>query len=194
MGRVGKTQTALAYVYSLKENYHSVFWISGVTQATLLSGFEQIRTETRCAIEASNPTETVKLVIKWLQEQSNWLLVIDNLDDISVIVGFLPSTTFNGHTVITTRNPNTEGIPAQGIEVEVLVSFRKAVTRSQRGFAAPHFYVGATYSGSIYQVGGAAVFLEPPVARLSQIHYRYDQPSKLINFLIQHVDRRSVQH
>ena len=119
MGGVGKTQTALAYVHTLKQNYHSIFWISGVTQATLLSGFEQIRIETRCAVEL-NPTETAKLVIKWLQEQTNWLLVIDNLDDISVIEGFLPSTDCNGHTIITTRNPSTEGIPAQGIEVEVL--------------------------------------------------------------------------
>ena len=82
MGGVGKTQTALAYAHTLKQNYHTVFWISGVTQAALLSGFEQIRTETRCAIAASNPTETAKLVIKWLEEQKNWLLVIDNLDDI----------------------------------------------------------------------------------------------------------------
>ena len=120
MGGVGKTQTALAYVHTLKQNYHSIFWISGATQATLLSGFEQIRTETRCAIEASNLIETAKLVIKWLQEQTNWLLIIDNLDDISVIDGFLPSTECNGHTLITTRNPSTEGIPAQGIEVEIL--------------------------------------------------------------------------
>ena len=76
--------------------------------------------ETKCAATASDPTETAKLVIKWLEEQMNWLLVIDNLDDISVIDGFLPSTDCNGHTLITTRNPNTVGIPAQGIEVEVL--------------------------------------------------------------------------
>ena len=120
MGGVGKTQTTLAYAYTMKQNYHSVFWISGVNQTTLLSGFEQIRTETRCAIEASNQTETAKLVIKWLEEQKNWLLVVDNLDDIAVIDGFLPSTNCNGHTLITTRNSSTEGIPAQGIEVEVL--------------------------------------------------------------------------
>src|SRR5208282_878786 len=101
------------------QNYQSVFWISGVTQTTLLSGFEQIRTKTGCAIEASNQTETAKLVVKWLEEQTNWLLVIDNLDDISIVEGFLPSTDCNGHTLITTRNPSTEGIPAQGIEVKV---------------------------------------------------------------------------
>ena len=115
-----KTQTALAYVHSLKQHYRSVFWISGVTQAALLSGFEQIRTETRCAIAASDPTETAKLVIKWLEDKMNWLLVIDNLDDIHVRDGFLLSTYCNGHTLITICNPSTEGIPAQGMEVEVL--------------------------------------------------------------------------
>ena len=50
----------------------------------------------------------------------NWLLVIDNLDDIHVRDGFLLSTYCNGHTLITICNPSTEGIPAQGMEVEVL--------------------------------------------------------------------------
>ena len=120
MSGVGKTQTALAYSYNLNENYHSVFWISGVNQAAILSGFEKIRTETGCIMEASNLTETAKLVIKWLQEQENWLLVIDNLDDVSIIEGFLPSTDCMGHTLIMTCNPNTNRIPAQGIEVEIL--------------------------------------------------------------------------
>jgi hypothetical protein len=58
--------------------------------------------------------------LNWLQQLTNWLLVIDNLDDVSVINGFLPLTDSNGHTLITTRNPNTAGIPEQGVEAGVL--------------------------------------------------------------------------
>jgi tetratricopeptide (TPR) repeat protein len=121
MGGVGKTQTALAYVYARKKFYHSIFWITGVDQAALLSAFRQIALETECAGDISNTTlvDIAREVLAWLQQQRNWLLVIDNLDDVSVIKGFLPSRD-QGHTLITTRNPNTSGVPAQGLEVKVL--------------------------------------------------------------------------
>jgi hypothetical protein len=67
----------------------------------------------------SHLSQVAKYVLNWLQQLTNWLLVIDNLDDVSVINGFLPSTDSNGHTLITTRNPNTEGIAAQGVEAGV---------------------------------------------------------------------------
>ena len=105
-----------------KEYYTSIFWVSGVNQTTLLTGFQQIASETHCAIitSESKPSETAKQVLAWLQKQTKWLLVIDNLDDISVITGFLPAIEGNGHTLITTRNPNSKGIPAQGLEVNDL--------------------------------------------------------------------------
>ena len=119
---MGKTQTALEYVHRKKEHYSSIFWISGVNQATLLTGFQQIATETNCitTTSESKPSETAKQVLSWLQKQTNWLLIIDNLDDISVITGFLPAIECEGHTLITTRNPNSKGIPAQGLEVDSL--------------------------------------------------------------------------
>jgi hypothetical protein len=120
LGGVGKTQTALAYAHEKRHNYHSIFWISGVNQATLFSGFEQIASKTKCAVGASSPTEITERVLVWLQQQKNWLLIVNNLDDVLIIDGVLPPIHCQGHTVITTRNPNTDGIPAQGIEVDVL--------------------------------------------------------------------------
>ena len=122
MGGVGKTQTALEYVYRKRSYYDSIFWISGVNQVVLLSGFQQIAEETKCAdgTNASNPSELVKIVLHWLQQHPISLLVIDNVDDVSIIDGLLPSPDSKGHTLITTRNPNTDGIPAQGLEIDVL--------------------------------------------------------------------------
>jgi tetratricopeptide (TPR) repeat protein len=122
VGGVGKTQTALEYVYSKKTYYSSVFWINGRDQVTLLSGFQEIALKTNCtsAINESNPATIARKVLHWLEQESSWLLVIDTLDDISVVSGLLPSTQSNGHVLITTRNANTSGIPAQGIEISVL--------------------------------------------------------------------------
>ena len=46
--------------------------------------------------------------------------MLANLDDISVIQGLLPENGPRKHTLITTRNPNSEGIPAEGLEVSLL--------------------------------------------------------------------------
>jgi len=66
------------------------------------------------------PIDIAKFVVSWLREQDDWLLVIDNLVDVTVVDGYLPDSTTGGHTLITTRNPNSDGIPAAGIEIGVL--------------------------------------------------------------------------
>src|SRR5271169_6827685 len=91
LGGVGKTQTALAYIHARKEYYNSIFWISGVSHVTLLSGYQEIASTTNCVkgLVESNPSKIAKKVLDWLQQQTNW---IDNLDDVTVIEGLLPST------------------------------------------------------------------------------------------------------
>ena len=119
MGGIGKTQTAIAYVYVNRKNYDKIFWISGATEDSLLSGYMEIATGTKCVPVRpdSNPQTIAKFVLAWLREQSNWLVVIDNLDDITVAKNYLPERAPDKHTLITTRNPNAKGIPACGLEV-----------------------------------------------------------------------------
>jgi tetratricopeptide (TPR) repeat protein len=124
MGGVGKTQIAMEYVYRHKGRYDDIYWISGVHEAALCLGFQEIAAQTGCLlaseIEDLKPREVARNVISWLKRQKNWLLVIDNLDDISVANGFLPAMYHGGHTLITTRNPDTRTIPAQSFQIPVL--------------------------------------------------------------------------
>jgi hypothetical protein len=56
-----------------------------------------------------------------LGEQDRWLLVLDNLDDISLALNLLPRLRVGGgHLLTTTRDTNATGIPAEGLEVAVL--------------------------------------------------------------------------
>ena len=121
MGGIGKTQTALEYVYTNRDSYERIYWITAVDQASLLSGYQKI------AIKAGlksllnlKPVEIAEGVLSWLRQEQSWLLVIDNLDDINVVAGFLPQNGPHQHTLITTRNPNSAGIPAEGLEVPLL--------------------------------------------------------------------------
>ena len=45
MGGIGKTQTALQYVYTNRDCYERIYWITAVNQASLLSGFQKIATK-----------------------------------------------------------------------------------------------------------------------------------------------------
>ena len=121
MGGIGKTQCVLAFVYANRSNYERIYWITAVDQAAFLSGYQRIAAEARLpGLQGANPVVVANTVLCWLKQQASWLLVIDNLDDIKVADGFLPENGPHQHTLITTRNPNTRGIPAEPLEVPLL--------------------------------------------------------------------------
>ena len=117
LGGMGKTQIALEYAYRHKSDYKYVFWISAVDQSQLLSGFVDIAKLSGCVKVTDKSTEVAKCVLDWLRVTESWLLIIDNLDDITIVNDYLPSTSGVGHTLITTRNRNSDGIPADGLEI-----------------------------------------------------------------------------
>lgn len=120
LGGIGKTQIALEFAYRQKSEYRSVYWISAVDQSRLLAGFAEIASYTLCVEPAPGepPDMIAKAVVRWLEVTKSWLLVIDNLDDIKIVDGYLPRN--GGHILITTRNRNSDGIPAEGLEVTVM--------------------------------------------------------------------------
>ena len=124
MGGVGKTQLAIEYVHRNKSKYHNIFWISAADQAALLSGFQDIARLSKCVpvLDTADmkPTDIASAVLSWLEKQSGWLLVMDNMDDIEVAIGFLPAMSERGHTLITTRNPDHWTIPAEGLQIPIL--------------------------------------------------------------------------
>jgi len=119
LGGVGKTQMTLEYCFRYKRDYDYIFWMSAADETRLLSSFAQVATLTECVQSTSeqNPQEIARIVLRWLHSRTKWLMVFDNLDDISVINGYLPPVDGSGHVLITTRNKHCDGIPAEGIEV-----------------------------------------------------------------------------
>ena len=118
LGGVGKTQVVLEYAYRHQSDYAYIFWISGVDRAELLSGFSRVARILRCGMSLTRREGIAKRVLQWLEVNESWLLIVDNVDDVDVIAGYLPQSDGSGHTIITTRNTNTAGIPAPGLEVQ----------------------------------------------------------------------------
>ena len=122
LGGAGKTQTTLAYVYAHKSEYDAIYWLPAVNQANLLSAYTEMGRRTGAIRYTGDSTleDSARSVIGWLRGQTNWLVVIDNLDDVSAVDGFLPPAAEGKYTIITTRNPNVLEIPAKGLEVGIL--------------------------------------------------------------------------
>lgn len=121
LGGIGKTQITIEYIYSNESLYDRIFWITAIDQAALLSGYQRIAQLVSLSVPPdSKLTDVAKYVMSWLRRQERWLIILDNLDVIEVADGFLPPVGPNKHTLITTRNPNSDGIPAEGLEVPLL--------------------------------------------------------------------------
>jgi len=121
MGGIGKTQCALGYVYGNRDIYDRIYWITAVDRTSLLSGYQSIAKVARLQyLQNARPIEIADAVLSWLRQERSWLLVIDNLDDVRVADGLLPENGSQKHTIITTRNPNADGIPAEAFEVPLL--------------------------------------------------------------------------
>ena len=121
MGGVGKTQIAIEYLVQFETEYEGVYWITAETKAQLLSGFVSIAKETRCTDTTSQTQiEVAEAVLRWFDKSKDWLLVVDNLDEINIAYGYLPRLkSGGGHVLITTRNPNSPDIPAEGLRIDI---------------------------------------------------------------------------
>lgn len=124
MAGVGKTEVAVEYVHRYKAEYDRIYWIPSIDQASLLAGYQEIAVkDCRIPVEGMDSIDLAQYVIRWLGRQKRWLVVLDNLDDISVVDNqLLPVNGPTTHTLITTRNPTPELIPlaAEGVQVPVL--------------------------------------------------------------------------
>jgi tetratricopeptide (TPR) repeat protein len=119
LGGIGKTQIAVQYAYRFHLDYQVVLWAhaespealtgSYVTIASLLNLPEQ---------EAQEQEIMVQAVKKWLQTHSEWLLILDNADDLPLLPAFLPPV-LGGHLLLTTR-AFAVGHLANRLEVDTL--------------------------------------------------------------------------
>jgi hypothetical protein len=119
LGGVGKTQTALEFVFSRKHHFDAIFWTNSSSESKLQSDFTAISIQ--LGLEtldvAKDATASRELVKSWLAEpmvnilegdpfqtrKAKWLLIFDNADDINVLRDFWPHGGI-GSVLLTSRD------------------------------------------------------------------------------------------
>ncbi|KAI3319610.1 TPR-like protein [Xylariaceae sp. AK1471] len=117
-GGMGKTQTALHYFHTKKDEFDVALWLQANNAESLLTGYYQAAVELglHTAKDTSQQTDhNTKQILDWLRnpnkEPSNprsrrlkWLIVFDNVPVEKVMANFWPRDA-DGSIIVTTRDP-----------------------------------------------------------------------------------------
>jgi serine/threonine protein kinase len=112
LGGSGKTQIAIEYAYRHHNNYNVILWIRGDRREMLREDCAIIASQLSMKGKSEDIIGTVKA---WLKANTNWLLILDNVENLTVLRTFIPSNV-RGHVLLTTRTQTT-GTIAQRIEL-----------------------------------------------------------------------------
>jgi tetratricopeptide (TPR) repeat protein len=100
---IGKTQIALEYAYRHSQQYQVILWLNASSHNVLSS--EASTLADRLAFPQKDREEEPHLfatIKHWLQSQTAWLLILDQVDDISLVDLIVPPQS-SGHVLLTTR-------------------------------------------------------------------------------------------
>ncbi len=116
LGGIGKTQLAIEYAFRFRHEYDAILWVEAETRASLTSSFVALAGLLALPEQAEeDQNKVVAAVRRWFNEHLGWLLIFDNVEDLSLLPSFLP-TSDRGALLLTT-SLQTLGTLAQRIEL-----------------------------------------------------------------------------
>lgn len=127
LGGVGKTQLAVEYAYRHAGEYDVVWWLPAAEPATFADGYvrlaaalglpERDEQDQRVAVDA---------VRRWLDQQSRWLLILDDARDSALVREYLPQEP-TGHVLLTSYDQRWRGtatpVGVAGLEPAAAAAF-----------------------------------------------------------------------
>ena len=115
LGGMGKTQTAIEYAYANRHQYSVALWCVADSRDALVSGFAAFARLLDLPEKTEKDLSVVAAAVRgWLESNSGWLLILDNVEDLMVVREFAPNV--SGHVLITTR-PHATGAFAEPVEL-----------------------------------------------------------------------------
>lgn len=103
LGGVGKTQIALEYAYRHASEYSMVLWLMAENAESVMRSLQRIADLLQLPERrAVGQEKMVTSVLRWLTVHKGWLLIVDDVEDLELLQGVLPSTR-QGAILLTTR-------------------------------------------------------------------------------------------
>jgi tetratricopeptide (TPR) repeat protein len=111
LGGIGKTRLAIEYAWSREAVYSALLFVSASDGAALnaglagLTAFEILDLPEK---EARDDATKITAVLRWLESNPKWLMILDNVDDRAAIaeVAKLMPRLKGGHVIVTARASN----------------------------------------------------------------------------------------
>ena len=135
---MGKTQLAIEYIYRNSYKYQAIFWVNASFFPVLLADFVAIA-DTLHLVEAEERDQNciVAAVKRWLEMNTKWLLVLDNVKDLEMVQKFLPlegggMILFTMRTSVTGTLANSLELKRMGTEDATLFLLRRAKVLSMK--------------------------------------------------------------
>jgi tetratricopeptide (TPR) repeat protein/DNA-binding XRE family transcriptional regulator len=118
LGGIGKTQLALEYAYRYRHDYTAVAWVQADTAKRLRSELAALAELLHLPEQqAQDQEQAVRAVMRWFAEHANWLLILDNVEDITLVSPTIPAE--SGHVLLTTR-AQASGAFARHVNLETM--------------------------------------------------------------------------
>jgi hypothetical protein len=129
---VGVTETAVEYSYRYQSDYHVILWAHANSRQTLLSDFVDIASLLNFPENnAQRQVDMVNAVKHWLETQTHWLIVLEDVQDLEVIQEFIPSLN-RGSLLLTTRVPSVSHLFPR-VEMDRMKPEEQAVSKEGNG-------------------------------------------------------------
>ena len=117
LGGVGKTQTALEFVYRHSGHYEIVWWVAAQRPSSIITSLQQLAR--RLGVPAGTDRDEL-LGALWaeLRRHERWLIVFDSAADAETLRPYWPAVG-DGHVLVTSRSHHWHGLIHGGVAVGV---------------------------------------------------------------------------
>ncbi|WP_436535172.1 caspase, EACC1-associated type [Actinoplanes sp. HUAS TT8] len=100
LGGIGKSEFALHYARAYRDRYRLVWWINADTEQNVTLGLAALAARLRPTGILANAREWA---VSWLQGNRDWLLILDNVEEVAAVEPLLGEVAGRGGALITTR-------------------------------------------------------------------------------------------
>lgn len=136
MRGVGKTRVAAEYAHRHCADHNPLLWARAETRETLVGSFVSLARLLQLPEKDQRDQSSIVAAVKsWLEVNQGWLLVLDNVEDLSLVEEFVPPLHFG--QVLATTTAHALGPIAESVHLEKLTEDDGALLLLRRARLVP---------------------------------------------------------